>query len=87
MIYLKISNIKLHMDCTKQDVVSEALRIAKVPEKELESFKIIKYSIDARKKDNILKQFTVLLSVKRYQGKHKNVHVLKELPKYTYEIT
>lgn len=87
MIYLKITNIKLNTEKNEADAISEAIRIAKVKDKDVLESKILKYSIDARKKQQIKKLFTVLLGVKQYSGHHKNVQVLDKFPQYTYKLS
>ncbi len=88
MKYLKVSNIKLNIDATNEDAIKEALSIAGLNVDEVIETEIIKISIDARKKPDIKKIFSVgILIDMDYSSKNDRVVVLDEKPTYKYEIT
>lgn len=87
MKYLKINNIKLNIDSTNQDAISEAIKIANIPINDVYESEILKMSIDARKKPDLKKIYSVGLLVENYFKKNKNIQILDEAPKYKYEIT
>lgn len=84
MKFLKISNIKLNIDSSKDDAFEKALKISGLKENSLLDKKILKLSIDARKKDEIHKIYTVGLLVKEYSKNRKNVTVMDEEPHYSF---
>ena len=84
MKYLKVSNIKLNIDATNEDAIKEALSIAGLNVDEVIEKEIIKLSIDARKKPDIKKIFSVgILIDTDYSSKNDKVVVLDE--KQTYK--
>ncbi len=87
MKYLKVTNIKLNIDEGKDAAIRQALRIAGVSEKQLIRAKIIKKSIDARRREQMKILWSVGLLVDFYNGRRKNVEVFEQEPRYSYEIT
>ena len=86
MKYIKVTNIKLNMNQTEQDAIAEAMRMARISKENLVDARIMKYSIDARKKPQVKKLFTVLLTAKKASAKGKNIQILEKLPKYEQEV-
>lgn len=84
MKFLKVSNIKLNMDKNEQDAFEKAISIAGVHREDVVEQKILKYSIDARKKPDIQKIYTVQLAVKKYTKNRKNVTVSDKEKQYHY---
>ncbi|MFT5875170.1 MAG: putative FAD-dependent dehydrogenase, partial [Clostridium sp.] len=58
---IKLSNIVLDIDEDKDDLKIKVARIMKISESEIKDFRIAKESIDARKKNNIKFNYTVLI--------------------------
>lgn len=87
MKFLKISNIKLNIDSTNDDAFERAYKIAGIKASFVLDKKILKLSIDARKKDEIHKIFTVGLFVPDYSKNRKNVVVMDNEPQYTFNAT
>ncbi|MBP5772956.1 MAG: FAD-dependent oxidoreductase [Eubacterium sp.] len=85
MSYIKVSNIKLNIDSTNEDAIKLALE--KVGLKEADDIEIVKLSIDARKKPDIKKIYTVGFSTDKNIKAKDNVLVMDEKPSYKYEIT
>lgn len=84
MKFLKISSIKLNIEASNDDAFNMALKIADLKENRIIQKKILKLSIDARKKEEIHKIFTVGLLVKDYSKTRKNVVVMEAEPKYVF---
>lgn len=87
MKFLKISNIKLNIDASNEEAMDKALKIAGIKENTVIEKKILKLSIDARKKSEIHKIFTVGLLAKEYSKNRKNVVVLDKEPQYTFNAS
>ena len=85
MSYIKVSNIKLNIDSTNEDAIKKALD--KVGLKDAKNIEIIKLSIDARKKPDIKKIYTVGFETDKDIVSKDGVVVLNEKPSYKYEIT
>ena len=86
MSYIKVSNIKLNIDATNDDAIKEALKRVKLSFDDVSGIEIVKLSIDARKKPDIKKIFTVGFETnEKVSG--KDVVVLNERPQYKYDIT
>ena len=85
MSYIKVSNIKLNIDSTNEDAIKMALD--KVGLKDVKNIEIVKLSIDARKKPNIKKIYTVGFETDKEIASKDGVAVLNEKPSYKYEIT
>lgn len=84
MKFLKISNIKLNIDESVEKAYDHAIKIAGLKPNNILEKKIIKRSIDARKKDSIKILYTIGIYVKEYTNKRKNVEVLDSENKYTF---
>ena len=77
---LKINEIKVEKDSDLSHVLKKAGRILGVRPEEIRDFKVLKKSVDARKKDNILEVYSVLVSVEhedRVLSKCKDKRVSK----------
>ena len=85
MSYIKVCNIKLNIDATNDDAIKFALD--KVGLNDADDIEIVKLSIDARKKSNIKKIYTVGFSTNKDVKSKGNVIVLNEKPSYKYHIT
>ena len=85
MSYIKVSNIKLNIDSSNEDAIKFALD--KVGLNDAKDIEIVKLSIDARKKPDIKKIYTVGFSTDKKIAKKDGVMVLDEKPSYKYEIT
>ncbi len=85
MKYIKVSNIKLNMDATIDDAKSEALK--RVGLKDACDIEVLKLSIDARKKPDIKKIFTVGFSTNKDIKAKDGIAVLDQKPNYQYKIT
>ena len=85
MSYIKVSNIKLNIDSTNEDAIKMALD--KVGLTDAENIEIVKLSIDARKKPDIKKIYTVGFETDKSIASKDGVVVLNEKPSYKYEIT
>ena len=85
MKYIKVSNIKLNIDATNDDAKTEALK--RVGLKDADDIEVLKLSIDARKKPDIKKIFTVGFSSDKNIKAKDGITVLDEKPEYKYEIT
>ena len=59
---IKISNIKIPADGSERDIVSAAEHIAGVKHGDIKLEKILKYSVDSRKKPNVYKIYTAVFS-------------------------
>ena len=88
MKYLKVSNIKLNIDATNEDAINEAIRISGINKHNVTGPEILKMSIDARKKPDIKKIYSVgmYVRVKDYKPK-KDILVYDEKPEYKYKVT
>ena len=60
---LKVNEIKVEKDSDICHVLKKAGRILGVRPEEIRDFKVLKKSVDARKKDNLLEVYSVLVSV------------------------
>ncbi len=85
MSYIKVSNIKLNIDSTNEDAIKMALD--KVGLEDAKDIEIVKLSIDARKKPDIKKIYTVGFETHQKIASKDGVVVLDEKPSYKYEIT
>lgn len=84
MKFLKVSNIKLNIEQTEQNAFEKAISIAGIHREDVVNQKILKYSIDARKKPEIQKIYTIQLTVKKYKKNRKNVMVSDREKQYDY---
>ena len=60
---IKINNIGLDIDESLDELKTKAARKMRINESEIKTFKIAKESIDARKKNNIKFNYTVLVDM------------------------
>lgn len=84
MKFIKISNIKLNIDDNEEKAFAQAKKIAGINDKDIIDKKIIKLSIDARRKNEIYKIYTVGFNVYNYTKSRKNVTVLNKENKYNF---
>ncbi|WP_102399108.1 NAD(P)/FAD-dependent oxidoreductase [Haloimpatiens massiliensis] len=87
---IRINNVVLNIDEDISKVKEKALKKLKLKEKDIESFKIIRESIDARKKDNIRFNYTVEVSCEKEQrviSKANNKDIKLEHKAYDDQIT
>ena len=87
MNYIKVSNVKLNIDATNEDAINSALKIVGLNRDDINDAEIIKLSIDARKKPNIKKIFSIGFSTEENISPKDNIIVLDKKPKYKYKIT
>ncbi len=85
MSYFKVSNIKLNIDATNDDAINEALCRVGLQSDDVFNIEIVKLSIDARKKPEIKKIYTVGFETNRNIS-GKDITVFVEKPEYKYEI-
>lgn len=69
---IRISQIKLKVPHTEEELLKAAARAAKVSKREIHEIKIIKKSLDARKKPSILAVYTVDIKL-RFPGQEENI--------------
>lgn len=88
---LRINQIKISVE--KSDESSELERVIlkrlKIHKKDLVHYKIVKKSIDARKKPDIYYVYSVDVDVKEISGyihKDKNISVIKNQKKYSFKV-
>lgn len=86
MILLQITNIKINLEQNEETAYHKALKTAGLTDSDVISWKILKYSVDARKKDQIQKVYTLGVSVSKYNKSRKNVSVIEE-KQYTYDLS
>ena len=87
MILLQISNIKLGIEKTEEDAYEKALKIAGLTKRDVISWKILKYSVDARNQSQIHKIYTLGIYVASYYKSRKNVRVVEKEKKYSYVVS
>ena len=61
---IKIENMKIKQDLTKQGVLDFACKKMRIKHDLVEDFQILKKSIDARNKNDIFYNYSVLIDVK-----------------------
>lgn len=86
---IKINNIALSIDEDKSLLLNKVLKKLKVPKEEIQSFKIIKESLDARKKNDIKYIYCVEvehMNEEKLVKKLKDNNVKLESPTYNAEI-
>ena len=66
---LRIDNIKIRKDLSNEEIITEALEKYKISKAFVNEAKIIKKSIDARDKNDIFYNYSVLVNI---QNKAKN---------------
>lgn len=78
---IRINEIKLSLDADSNDLKKAVLRILRINENELSDYKIVRKSVDARKKDNVFFTYSVNAVVTGDEGqiikKSKSKKVLK----------
>ena len=88
MKYIKVCNLKLDIDSTNDDAINFALKKLRLDPSEDVECEIVKLSIDARKKPDIKKIYTVgVLTNRDVFTKDKDIVVLDKKPEYEYQIT
>ena len=85
MSYIKVSNIKLNIDASNEDSIKDALNRAGLDN--ANDIEILKLSIDARKKPDIKKIFTVGFSTDKKIKFKDYITVLNDKPEYKYDIS
>lgn len=88
---LQINQIKLKPGFTKEDLYNKVSSLLKVLPKDIKDIKILKQSIDARKKPEVFVVLSVAVNVTNENGilkknKSKDVFVYKQV-EYSFEIT
>ena len=95
MIKVKLENIKIREDIEEIAIVEKACKINKISNKDVIDYKIIKKSIDARNKNDIFYNYSILVTLKdnkKLNKKSKNIIILnneesfKESPKIESNI-
>lgn len=84
MKFLKVSNIKLNIDEPMDCAFDKAIKEAGISKFDVIDKKILKRSIDARRKDQIKILYTIGLTVNKYTYKKKNVTVLDNEEHYNF---
>lgn len=84
MKFVKVSNIKTNIDESVDVAFKKAINDAGINSKDILKKKIVKYSIDARHKNDIKKLYTLGFKVSKYDKKRKNVVVTDK--EATYEF-
>lgn len=82
---IKISNLKLRPDQGMEVLKSQAAKLLHLSVKDMEEFQILKRSLDARKKENLFYNCSVLIKVKSEEEvlrriKNPQVEIFKEKP-------
>lgn len=85
---LKIANIKLDIKSDEQALLKKAARLLRVEEKDITDFRIVKRSLDARRKPELFYIYTVTLNCrhhdeKKFAGRHKDIMLTN---KKTYQF-
>ena len=76
----KISNVKMPVYCTEQDLLKKASKISNIPISKVRHFKILKKSLDARDKNNIFYNYSVEISDKLISNNEKVYKKVKTKP-------
>lgn len=71
---IRISQIKLNINHTKEDLEKSIMKALKISPKDLLEFKIVKQSIDARKKNDIKYIYSVDATIADEKKKMKNIN-------------
>ena len=87
MKLLQVSNIKVDITEDEKTAFKKALKKAGLSKDKVSSWKIIKLSIDARKKVEMHKVYVIGLYVKEYNKTRKDVQIITKEKEYTYEIS
>lgn len=86
MKLLQVSNIKVDITEDEKQPLKSSQK-AGLSKDKVSSWKIIKLSIDARKKAEIHKVYVIGLYVKEYNKTRKDVQIITKEKEYTYEIS
>lgn len=70
---IRITQLKLPIDHKKQDISKKAAKLLRIPENQIEEIQIIRQSLDARHKKDLLFVYTIDLSVKKEAAVVKKV--------------
>lgn len=86
---LRISNLKLNIGHTEEELLEKIVRSLKISRNELKSYTIRKQSIDARKKEDIRYIYCVDVAVQSEtkvlkKSKNVNISLVKEKEKYAF---
>lgn len=88
---IRITQLKLSIDHTKEDLTNQIAKQLKVPAESIMSYAILKKSIDARKKNELAYVYNVEVKVADEQKIVQRLHnaniSLLERPKYVYKPT
>lgn len=71
---IRITQLKLPITHAKQDIQQKAAKMLRIPESEIENIKIIRQSLDARKKNELHFVYILDVKVKRESAVLKKVH-------------
>lgn len=82
---IRITQIKLPITHTDEDLYKKAAKLLKIKPNQIESLKIIKQSVDARKKSEVSYSYVVEVKVPKesevlHKAKNANISPAKELP-------
>ncbi|QHQ62431.1 NAD(P)-binding protein [Anaerocolumna sedimenticola] len=88
---IQINQLKIKIDHTMEDLKKLIAKQLKIPETEIIEYSILKRSIDARKKNDILFVYSVEVKVPEEKKIIKRIHnpniTLGERPKYNFKAT
>ncbi len=87
MKFLKISDIKLRIEEEESLAFQKAHRAAGLQSSDIISEKILKYSIDARKKEEIHKIYTIGITTEKPCKKSRQITILDKEPAYHFQQT
>ncbi|MGN0448606.1 MAG: NAD(P)/FAD-dependent oxidoreductase [Acutalibacteraceae bacterium] len=86
---IRINEIKMSLDSTKEDLFSQCKKILKIKDDQIKSLTIMRQSVDSRKKDNIFFCYTVDVDILCDEDKllkRLNSNKLQKVEAYTYEM-
>lgn len=81
---IRINQLKLAVDHTKEDLLAKAAKLLRIPVTEIQSYEIIKQSVDARKKEEIHYIYSIDIETKNEEAvihRAKNVNVTLSVKK------
>ena len=64
---IRINQLKLPVTHKKEDIPAKLAKTLKIPQNRIRSWKVVKQSIDARKKDQILFIYTIDVEIENQQ--------------------
>ena len=70
---ISIANINLPLDYTKEDLIKKCAKLLHVKESDILKIELLKKSLDARKKDNLVFVLKVDIELKKGVSYNKNV--------------